>query len=213
LDGSISVASKNKQTFLENRLELTLPEFDGENQVEGTFGSTLFFSDTRFGKEPFNSNSDFFRVGLEHLFPASQVFPNLGSAQNWWFGPTGSWLHKTENDYPVGTLQFVPEATRWAAGAILRHTGPKLTFTARLDHVWLEQDPIPAPGGTLTNLLSSTSCADATPVPVQGLPDATSTCADNGVRAGTHQDVVARRSLQASSFRDWQAVIGASLNF
>jgi hypothetical protein len=213
VDGSISVSGKNKQTFLANTLELTLTGQDQDSE-DPLIGSTLFFSDTRFGEEPFNSNSDFFRVGLEHLFPASQLFPNLGFTKNWWFGPTGSWLHRTENDYPVGTVQFVSEATRWAAGAILRHTGPKLTLTARLDHVWLEQDPIPAPGGVLTNLLSSTSCADATPVPVNNEPDgATNTCAANGVRPGTHQDSFAAASRPASSFRDWQASIGVSLNF
>ena len=211
LDGSVSLSGKNKQWFTENRLELTIPEFENNQAITG--GSTLFFQETRFGKEPFNSNSNFYRIGLEHLFPASQLFPNLAIAKNWWFGPAGSWLHRTENDYPVDTIQFSPEATRWAAGAILKHTGPKLTLTARADHVWLNEDAIP--GGVKKNLFSSTSCTDAPSADIGGNPPVivSNNCADSGVASGTNQDSFAQAFRPERSFRDWQASIGASIYF
>jgi hypothetical protein len=81
-------------------------------------------------KEAFNTNSDFFRVGVEHRFVIGQLS----------IGPTASFLLREANGYAPGTAQFIPEARRWAAGAVM--SAPltdKVTLVARGDHIWLRE--------------------------------------------------------------------------
>jgi hypothetical protein len=84
--------------------------------------------------EPFNSNSDLYRAGLQHLVPVGQFG----------IGPTVSWLMRTHNSYDPQTLQFVPAKTRWSAGAIAQYAAnEKLNFNARLEHVWTHENERP----------------------------------------------------------------------
>jgi hypothetical protein len=83
-----------------------------------------------------NSNSNVFRVGLEHLFPVGQ----FAAA-----GPTGSVLHRDRNGYDSATLQFVPRKLRWSAGLVARYApSDTVTFNARFEGVWTHEDENPA---------------------------------------------------------------------
>jgi len=95
-------------------------------------------------KEFFDTNSNLYRVGLQHLFA-------LGSLT---IGPTGSFLYRDNNGYDSTTLQFVPAKQRWAAGAELRYAATnKVTLNARFEHVWVREDDRPAAGGRLFSIL------------------------------------------------------------
>jgi opacity protein-like surface antigen len=84
-----------------------------------------------------NTNSNLYRVGLQHLFPATQQF---------WVGPLGSFLFRDHNGYDPTTLQFVPAKERWSAGVLARYAASEmLTFNARVEHIWIHENVNPAP--------------------------------------------------------------------
>jgi len=107
--------------------------------------------------EPFNTNSNLYRAGIEHLFLAGQAA----------FGPTATFLFRDQNAYVPTTLQFVPAKTRWAAGALARYVAnDHLLLNARIEHVWTHEDPHPAlPGDQQFSVLAgSTVTAFSVPV-------------------------------------------------
>jgi opacity protein-like surface antigen len=84
-----------------------------------------------------NTNSNLYRVGLQHLFPLTQQF---------WAGPLGSFLFRDHNGYDQTTLQFVPAKERWSAGVLARYAASEnLTLNARAEHVWTHENVNPAP--------------------------------------------------------------------
>jgi hypothetical protein len=96
-----------------------------------------------FGEEALNSNSNVYRVRLEHAF----IFGN------WSVGPVGSWLLRDENSYSPVVLQFVPAKTRWSAGGNVRYRINEHTLLyANAEHIWIRENaridggagPIPA---------------------------------------------------------------------
>jgi opacity protein-like surface antigen len=107
--------------------------------------------------EPFNSNSNLYRVGLEHLFAVGQVA----------FGPTGSFLFRDANGYVPTTLQFVPAKQRWSAGAQAKYApSDTLVFNARVERVWIHANEFPAlPNNTTFSVLADTPVPSFT-VPV-----------------------------------------------
>jgi len=106
----------------------------------------LFMGASSLVREPFNTNSNLFRVGLGHLFSVDQFA----------FGPTGSFLHRDHNAYDPITLQFVPAKDRWAAGLLARYAiNQTLTFSARVDRVWTHENENPAPGDTKFSVLAN----------------------------------------------------------
>lgn len=109
--------------------------------------------------EPFNSNSNLYRVGLEHLFPVGQFA----------YGPTGSFLFRDTNGYVPTTLQFVPAKQRWSAGAQAKYAPSNtLLFTARVERVWIHANEFPAlPNHTTFSILADT------PVPSFTVPAVT----------------------------------------
>jgi hypothetical protein len=112
----------------------------------------------RFDSEPFNSNSNLYRVGLEHLF----AFGNLMA------GPIGSFLYRDRNAYDPRFLQFVPAKERWTAGLLARYTANEyVSFSARLEHIWLHEHAgyIASPFSFLTESI----------IPIQAVPAVTST--------------------------------------
>jgi hypothetical protein len=89
-------------------------------------------------QELVNSNSNVFRVGLEHLFPVGQFAA----------GPTGGVLYRDRNGYDSVTLQFVPRKLRWSAGLVARYApSDTVTFNARVEGVWTHEDENPAIDG------------------------------------------------------------------
>jgi hypothetical protein len=95
--------------------------------------------------EIFNTNSDAYRVGLQHLFPIGQTFA---------IGPTASYLRRDQNSYNAGTLQFVPAKDRWAVGGLARHAfNDRVTVNVRGEYVWTDEDDRIAPGGLLFSVL------------------------------------------------------------
>jgi hypothetical protein len=96
-------------------------------------------SATALTQESVNSNSNVFRLGLEHLFPVGQ----FAAA-----GPTGSVLYRDRNGYDSATLQFVPRKLRWSAGLLARYApSDTVTFNARVEGVWTHEDENPAVNG------------------------------------------------------------------
>ena len=106
--------------------------------------------------EAVNTNSNLYRVGLQHLF----AFERMA------IGPTGSFLYRDTNAYDTATLQFVPEKERWAAGGILRvAAGSNATWNARVEHVWVNEDERNVPGGQQFSVLANAFVAGSS-VPV-----------------------------------------------
>lgn len=141
------------------------PETWGSSTLTASFAhgekSTALFSlpaTPRYDSEPFNSSSNLYRIGLEHLF----TFDALS------VGPMGSFLYRDHNGYDSRTLQFVSAKERWSAGLLARYAATeKVSFNARLEHVWVhEQASYPAsPFSFLTESI----------IPTQGVPAVTST--------------------------------------
>lgn len=105
--------------------------------------------------EPFNTNSNVFRVGVEHLFPLEPL----------WIGPIGSYLYRDRNAYDANTFQFVPAKERWTAGLVARMAaGENVTFNARFEHVWVNERENPADGGQKFSVLAGTQVI-ASPLP------------------------------------------------
>jgi hypothetical protein len=121
LNASVSHALKNKVMFLD---QVTLDP-------------------VRFDTEPFNSNSNLYRIGLDHMFAVGQMM----------IGPTGSFLYRDRNTYDPRTLQFVPAKTRWSAGFLARHSpSERVSFSVRAEHVWVRERDT-APGTAKDSLL------------------------------------------------------------
>jgi hypothetical protein len=115
----------------------------------------LFFGVPALAFETMNTNSDVFRVGLQHLFPVAGLA----------IGPNGSYLQRNRNGYDPDTLQFVPAKERWAVGVLARYAAnDKITLNARADHVWTREDENPAPGGTKFSVLGGN------PIPAVAVP-------------------------------------------
>jgi hypothetical protein len=106
----------------------------------------LFLGAPALVKEAMNTNSNLYRVGLQHLIPVGRVT----------FGPTASFLYRDHNEYDTTTLQFVPAKDRWAAGALVRiGVTDMLTFNARMERVWTHENEDPAPGNLKFSVLAN----------------------------------------------------------
>ena len=115
----------------------------------------LLFETSALTFEKFNSNSNVYRVGLQHLFPADQFQ----------IGPTVSFLYRDRNGYNSTTLQFVPQKTRWAAGVLAQYApNAAVTLNARVEHVWTRENESPADEGVKLDVLAK-SLIPASTVP------------------------------------------------
>jgi hypothetical protein len=100
---------------------------------------------TELKLEDLNSNSNVYRVGLQHLFPIEQFQ----------VGPTVSFLYRDHNGYNSTTLQFVPQKTRWAAGMFAQYAANQtVTLNARIEHVWIHENESPTTGGEKLDVLA-----------------------------------------------------------
>jgi hypothetical protein len=116
-----------------------------------------FLNAAALAAETVNTNSDLYRVGVQHLFIV---------AENFAIGPTGSYLHRNNNSYDATTLQFVPAKERWAAGGQARYAvSDKVTLNVRAEHVWVHEDERLAPGGQQFSVLANAFVAGSA-VPV-----------------------------------------------
>lgn len=107
----------------------------------------LFAGASTLQTEPFNTNANLYRVGIEHLFPIDQL----------WIGPIGSYLYRDRNSYDATTFQFVPAKQRWTAGLVTRiAAGDRVTLNARVEHVWTNERENPAPGDQKFSVLANT---------------------------------------------------------
>ena len=98
-----------------------------------------------FVSEAFNSNSNVYRVRLEHAF----------SFGTWSVGPIVSWLLRDENAYSPTAFQFVPAKTRWSAGGTARYqVNDRSLFYATVEHIWIEEEnrPVAPPGGAVPDI-------------------------------------------------------------
>jgi hypothetical protein len=109
------------------------------NKVLLTDGSGLL------ALENLNSNSNVYRVGLQHLFPVDRFQ----------VGPTGSLLYRDRNGYNATTLQFVPQKTRWAAGLLAQYAAnTTVTLSARIEHIWTHENESPTDDGAKLDVLA-----------------------------------------------------------
>lgn len=96
--------------------------------------------------EIFNTNSNVYRVGAQHLFPVRQL----------WIGPAGSLVYRDQNGYDATTLQFVPEKERWGAGAVAKYSlTDTIVLNARVEHVWVHENERLAPNGGNFSVLAN----------------------------------------------------------
>jgi len=111
----------------------------GRNEV-------LFLGASSLVTEPLNTNSNLYRVGLQHLMPFGAF----------WAGPSGSFLYRDANSYDSLTLQYVPAKERYAAGLIARYAASdKVTFNAKVEHVWTREDERDAINGQQFSVLAN----------------------------------------------------------
>ena len=105
----------------------------------------LFLGAAALVTEPFNTNSNIYRVDLQHLVPFGQV----------WVGPTGSYLHRDNNSYNTLTLQYVPAKERIAAGMIARYAATgQVTFNLRAERFWTRENERDAINGQQFSVLA-----------------------------------------------------------
>jgi hypothetical protein len=108
----------------------------------------LFSGASALVTETMNTNSNLYRVGLDHLYPVVK--------DRLYVGPLGTFLLRDHNGYSPGTLQFVPEKQRWTVGARMRYaSAPNVVWNARMEHVWTREDDDPAPGGQRFSILAN----------------------------------------------------------
>jgi len=107
--------------------------------------------------ESTDTNSNVYRVGLEHVFLVDKAV----------FGPTGSFLFRDHNGYDPTTVQFVPAKERWSVGGLVRFAATEtLIYNARVERVWIREDENPAlPGDSKFSVLAN-AFYDAFTVPV-----------------------------------------------
>lgn len=99
-----------------------------------------FLSIARLLPEPIDSNSNVYRIGLQHLFAVGGL--SFGEIA---IGPAASYLVRDRNGYDAVSLQFVPAKQRYAAGLLAQiAAGKQTTVNARLDRVWTHEDENPA---------------------------------------------------------------------
>jgi hypothetical protein len=128
------------------------PEQWGQTTLTGAYAHSnrnevKFLNVAALVTEVFNTNSDLYRVGVQHLFAV---------AENFAIGPTGSYLNRNTNSYDATTLQFVPAKERWAAGGQARYAvTDKITLNVRAEHVWVREDERLAPGGQQFSVLAN----------------------------------------------------------
>jgi hypothetical protein len=122
----------------------------------------LFLGTSALVTEVMNTNSNLYRVGLQHLFPIVK--------QRFYLGPIGTFLFRDQNGYDSATLQFVPAKERWSAGALMRYaSSDNVVWNARAERVWTHEDEDPAPGGMRFSDLANAF------VPGSGVPIVSST--------------------------------------
>jgi hypothetical protein len=132
-------------------LSYTWPANWGQSTATGSFSHTnrndvKFVAMPALAQELINSNSNLYRVDLQHLFIV---------AQNFVIGPTGSFLRRDHNGYDSGTLQFVPAKRRIAAGGLARYAvNDRVTLILRGERLWIREDELPAPGGLQFSILA-----------------------------------------------------------
>lgn len=107
----------------------------------------LFLGTSALVQEVVNTNSDLYRVALQHLFLVDDTLA---------LGPTASYLHRNNNSYGAGTLQFVPAKERWAVGGLARKAlTQNVTFNVRGEYVWTDEDERPASGDVMFSVLAN----------------------------------------------------------
>jgi hypothetical protein len=84
--------------------------------------------------EILNSNNNVYRLQVDQTY----------RQDNWSLGPTASILYRDRNAFNSITAQFVPAKTRVSFGAVGAYAvNNDLSFTARLEHVWTDEDNKP----------------------------------------------------------------------
>jgi hypothetical protein len=117
----------------------------------------LFLGAPAIVTETVNTNSDLYRVAVQHLFLVDDTLA---------LGPTASYLHRNNNAYGAGTLQFVPEKERWAVGGLARKAlTQNVTFNLRGEYIWTDEDDRPGANGQLFSVLANAFVAGSA-VPV-----------------------------------------------
>jgi hypothetical protein len=117
----------------------------------------LFLGAPAIVAETVNTNSDLYRVAVQHLFLVDDTLA---------LGPTASYLHRNNNAYGAGTLQFVPEKERWAVGGLARKAlTQNVTFNVRGEYIWTDEDDRPGANGQLFSVLANAFVAGSA-VPV-----------------------------------------------
>jgi len=127
------------------------------NRNDVTFQCLLPGCPTDIVTEPLNTNSNLFRVSVDHRF----------RWDNFTLGPTGSYLHRDENGYVPTTLQFVPAKDRWSAGLLAQYAPNNIvSFNARLERVWTHENTAPSltPNTMFSILANSPVTAFTVPV-------------------------------------------------
>jgi len=97
--------------------------------------------------ETFNSNSNIYRIRVEHAFTSGK----------WSAGPLASYLLRDANTYSPTAFQFVPAKTRWSAGGNLRYSvDDKSLLYMTVERVWITENSAPAAAPFPVPNLSST---------------------------------------------------------
>jgi hypothetical protein len=168
LDGKAAV-KPGRRWLVSGTFTYTWPERWGESTFTASYSqsgrNTVQFADqgtlepVAFRAEPFNSNSNVYKLTFEHLFPIGQL----------WIGPTGSYLQRDQNGYDPITLQFVPAKERKSFGAVARFAAnDHISFNGRVEKVWVNQKE------NLGDLQVSLLLVPTSTLTIPGLPEISS---------------------------------------
>ena len=84
--------------------------------------------------EAFNSNSNVTTVKWDTTY----------SHGPWSAGPVALFMFRDHNAYDVMNATFLPQKTKWSAGAAASYDVTKqVTFNGRVEHMWLRENPNP----------------------------------------------------------------------
>lgn len=151
-ENSVDIYRTGRRYLVTGSVSYAWPAQWGQTTLTGSFAHTnrndvKLLALTSLLRETMNSNSDLYRVDLQHLFALSGNFV---------IGPTASYLHRNNNGYDSATLQFVPAKDRVAAGALARYAlSDKVTLNFRGERVWTRENEAPAPGGVQFSVLAN----------------------------------------------------------
>lgn len=84
--------------------------------------------------ESFNSNSNVYRVSLDHTYQSGRLS----------LGPTFGYLYRDRNGYDSINMLFIPGKTRWSTGGVVGYAvNDFVKINGRVERIWIKESESP----------------------------------------------------------------------